>query len=69
MEYRGHLFAQVLIDVAWYGVQLALFNVIYQYTPSVGGLSHTEMLVFLATLFIIDAINMMLVSTNFWRFP
>jgi ABC-2 type transport system permease protein len=69
MEYRGHMIAQVMIDVAWYGVQLALFNVIYQYTPSVGGLSHPEMLVFLATLFIIDAINMILVSTNFWRFP
>ena len=69
MEYRGHFIAQVLIDVAWYGVQLALFNVIYQYTPRIGGLAHSEMMIFLATLFIVDAVNMILVSTNFWRFP
>lgn len=69
MEYRGHLFMQFLIDMAWYGVQLALFEVIYLNTDNVAGLSRPEIMVFLGSLFVVDAINMALFSHNFWQFP
>lgn len=69
MEYRGHLFMQFMIDMVWYSVQVALFEVIYLNTESVAGLSRPEMMVFLGSLFVIDAINMALFSHNFWQFP
>ncbi len=68
MEYRGHFFMQFLIDMVWYGVQVALFEVIYLSTDSVAGMRHGEMVVFLGTLFVTDAINEMLFSPNFTRF-
>lgn len=69
MEYRGHLFMQFMIDMVWYGVQIGLFEVIYLHTPEVAGFTQKEMLVFLGTLFVTDAVNMMLFSHNFWHFP
>ncbi len=69
MEYRLHLWLSFLIDVVWYAVQIGLFEVIYLHTPSVAGWSREEMAVFLGTLFVVDALNMALFSTNFWRIP
>lgn len=69
MEYRGHLLMQFMVDMVWYGVQIGLFEVIYLHTPSVAGFSRAEMLVFLGTLFVTDAVNMLLFSHNFWHFP
>lgn len=69
MEYRGHFFMQFIVDMVWYGVQVALFEVIYLNTSSIAGMSYGEMAVFLGTLFITDAVNEMLFSSNFVRFP
>lgn len=69
IEFRAHFILYFLVDVAWYGVQIALFEVLFLYTPSIGGLSKNDMTIFLGTLFIVDGINMMMISTNFWRFP
>lgn len=69
MEFRTHFVLYFLVDVAWYGVQIALFQVLFLYTPSIGGLKSADMTIFLGTLFIVDGINMMMISTNFWRFP
>lgn len=69
LEFRAHFILYFLVDVAWYGVQIALFQVLFLYTPSIGGLKSADMTIFLGTLFIVDGINMMMISTNFWRFP
>ncbi|MDW7997075.1 MAG: ABC-2 family transporter protein [Bacteroidota bacterium] len=69
MEYRLHLWLSFLIDVVWYAVQVGLFEVIYLHTPTIAGWSRAEMAVFLGTLFVVDALNMALFSTNFWRLP
>ncbi|GBD07400.1 hypothetical protein HRbin21_01224 [bacterium HR21] len=69
MEYRLHLWLSFLIDVVWYAVQVGLFEVIYLHTPVIAGWSRDEMAVFLGTLFVVDALNMALFSTNFWRIP
>ncbi len=57
------------MDIVWYGVQYLLFEVLYLYVPRFGGLNHDEIMVFLGTMFVIDALNMMLTSSNFWAFP
>lgn len=69
MEYRGHFFMRFMIDMVWYGVQISLFEVIYLNTPTIAGISHELMIVFLGTLFVADSLNMMLFSENFWIFP
>lgn len=69
MEYRLHLWLSFCIDVVWYAVQVGLFEIIYLHTPTVAGWGRAEMAVFLGTLFVVDALNMALFSTNFWRLP
>ncbi len=69
MEYRGHFFMQFMIDMVWYGVQVALFEVIYMSTGSVAGMGRGEMITFLGSMFVIDALNMVFFSHNFWMFP
>lgn len=69
MEYRGHMFMQFMIDMVWYGVQMALFEVIYLNTDNIAGLTRPEIMVFLGSLFVVDALNMALFSHNFWQFP
>jgi ABC-2 type transport system permease protein len=69
MEYRLHLWLAFSIDVVWYAVQVGLFEVIYGHVPEIAGWSRSEMAVFLGTLFVVDALNMALFSTNFWRIP
>lgn len=69
MEYRGHFFMQFMIDMVWYGVQVALFEVIYMSTGSVAGMNRGEMMTFLGAMFVIDALNMVFFSHNFWMFP
>lgn len=69
MEFRGHFFLVFLIDIMWYAVQISVFEVVFTYTEVLGGLERQELYVFLSVLFITDALNMMFVSQNFWRFP
>jgi len=69
MEFRGHFFLVFLIDIMWYAVQISVFEVVYSYTDVLGGLQRQELYIFLGVLFITDALNMMFVSQNFWRFP
>jgi ABC-2 type transport system permease protein len=59
---------QVMIDVVWYAVQIALFEVLYLHTDTIAGFTHAQMIVFLGTVFITDAVNMLLFSHNFWHF-
>jgi ABC-2 type transport system permease protein len=69
IEYRGHFLLQFMVDMVWYGVQIGLFEVIYLSTDSVAGFSRDQMAIFLATVFMTDAVNMVLFSHNFWDFP
>lgn len=69
MEYRWHFIAQFTMDIIWYAVQLLLFEVLFLYTPTIGGISREDMYIFLGSLFIIDALNMTLTSHNFFDFP
>ena len=69
MEFRGHFFLQIMVDIVWCAVQIGFFEVMYMYTPSFAGLNKSELYLFLGTLFIVDSINMILVASNFWHFP
>jgi ABC-2 type transport system permease protein len=69
IEYRGHFLLQFMVDMVWYGVQIGLFEIIYLSTDNVAGFSRDQMAIFLATVFMTDAVSMVLFSYNFWDFP
>ena len=69
MEFRFDFFFRIVMDVIWYGVNLAFFRVLYLHTPLLGGWGEAEALVFLATLFLSDALHMTVFANNMWWFP
>lgn len=69
MEFRFDFFFRIVMDVLWYLVNLAFFRVLYLHTPLLGGWDEPKALVFLATLFLSDALHMTVFANNMWWFP
>ncbi len=69
LEFRWHFLAMFSMDIVWYLVQYLMFDVLYLYAPQLGGWHRNDIMVFLGTMFVIDALNMLLTSSNFWAFP
>lgn len=69
MEFRFDFFFRIVMDVIWYLVNMAFFRVLYLHTPLLGGWNEAEVLVFLATLFLSDALHMTVFANNMWWFP
>jgi ABC-2 type transport system permease protein len=69
MEFRFDFFFRIVMDAIWYLVNLGFFRVLYLHTSLLGGWSEAEVLVFLATLFLSDAMHMTVFANNMWWFP
>lgn len=67
LEYRFNIAARIVTDIMWYTAQLSVFEVLFRYTSSMNGWSLPETRVFMGTLFITDALYMMLFSENLDR--
>ncbi len=68
-EFRFDFFARILMDVLYYAVSIAFFQIIFLHTPTLGGWTEPQMMVFVAAYCMIDAVNMTLFSNNLWQIP
>ena len=69
MEFRLDFFFRVVMDAAFYAVQIAFFGVIYRHTALLGGWNHDQALVFVCGFFLIDALHMTVFANNLWWLP
>jgi ABC-2 type transport system permease protein len=69
MEFRLDFFFRVVMDAAFYAVQIAFFSVIYRHTALLGGWSYDQVLIFACGFFLIDAIHMTVFANNMWWLP
>ncbi|MHC4548377.1 MAG: ABC transporter permease [Planctomycetota bacterium] len=69
MEFRFDFFFRVGMDIIWYGIHLAFFTVLFRHTGLLGGWDLDQCLVFAASLFVTDAIQMTVFSNNLWWLP
>ncbi|MDB5049564.1 MAG: hypothetical protein JWO30_2635 [Fibrobacteres bacterium] len=69
LEFRIDFFFRVFMDLAYYGIQIAFYQVIFLQTPLLGGWNRDQTLVFMAGFLVVDAITMTVVSNNLWFFP
>jgi len=69
MEFRLDFFFRVGMDMIWYAVHLVFFAVIFRFTRELGNWSWDQVLVFAATIFFMDAVQMTVFSNNMWWFP
>ena len=69
MEFRLDFFFRIVMDLAFYGMHLAFYAVIYQHTAVLGGWSEDQVLIFIAGFFIVDALHMTVFANNLWWLP
>lgn len=69
MEFRIDFTFRIIMDFIYYVVNILFFKVIYLHTPILGGWREDEIMVFVGTYILIDAINMTVFSTNLWWLP
>lgn len=69
MEFRLDFFFRVVMDAAFYAVQIVFFSVIYRHTALLGGWSYDQVLIFACGFFLIDALHMTIFANNMWWLP
>lgn len=69
MEFRLDFFFRVGMDLIWYSVHLGIFSVLYEHTATLGGLDYDQVLVFVSSVFVVDALVMTVFSNNLWWLP
>jgi ABC-2 type transport system permease protein len=69
MEFRVDFFFRVVMDVMFYAVNLGFFWVLYEHTPTVGGWTLDQTLVFVSAFFLVDALHMTVFANNMWALP
>ena len=68
-EFRFDFFARILMDVLYYAVAISFFQIMFLHTPTIGGWTEPQMMIFVAAYCTVDAINMTLFSNNLWQIP
>jgi ABC-2 type transport system permease protein len=69
LEYRANIVAKIVTDILWYVAQLSTFEVLITHTPDLAGWSIQELRFFMAILFLVDAVFMLLFSENMDQLP
>jgi ABC-2 type transport system permease protein len=69
MEFRFDFFFRVFMDLAYYGIQIAFYNVVFLQTAVLGGWNRDQALVFLGGYLVVDGIAMTFFSNNLWWLP
>jgi ABC-2 type transport system permease protein len=68
-EFRVDFFFRVFMDLAYYGINLTFYKVIFTQTPLLGGWNQQQTFVFLSGFLVLDAITMTVFSNNLWSLP
>ena len=63
-EFRFDFFTRIIMDIIFYIINIAFFNIIYLHTDNLAGWNKAQMMVFVSGYIIIDALYMVLMSAT-----
>lgn len=69
MEFRVDFFFRILMDVIYYTVNILFFKVLYLHTPLLAGWDEQQIMIFVSSYIMVDAISMTVFSSNMWWLP
>lgn len=69
MEFRLDFSSRILMDCIYYVINIVLFKILFLHTNLIGGWTQEQMMIFVASYLLVDAINMTIFSTNMWWLP
>jgi ABC-2 type transport system permease protein len=64
LEYRVNFSLRIFTDIIWYIMQLISFEVLFNFTPTIGDWNRTQMRVFLGIIFFVDSFYMVFFQEN-----
>lgn len=67
LEYRLNILTKIFTDILWYLAQASVFEVLFHHVPQISGWDIHSARVFMAIVFVVDAIWMILFQENFER--
>jgi ABC-2 type transport system permease protein len=69
MEFRLDFYFRILMDLIYYVVSFSFFKILFLHTPDVGGWTEPQVMVFIGSFIVIDAIQMTVFANNTWMLP
>lgn len=69
MEFRLDFTFRIVMDIVYYIVNISLFKILFLHTDIIGGWSQEQMMIFVGSYLLVDALNMTFFSTNLWWLP
>jgi ABC-2 type transport system permease protein len=69
IEFRLDFFFRFVMDTAYYGVNIVLYETLFRHTATLGGWDLHQARIFMAGFMVIDAITMTVFSNNIWMLP
>jgi ABC-2 type transport system permease protein len=57
------------MDTCFYAANFGIFKVIFLHSDELGGWNEAQVMVFMSVYFVVDAINMIFISSGMWNFP
>lgn len=69
MEFRIDFFFRILMDIIYYAVNILFFKVLYLHTPMLAGWDEQQIMIFVSSYIMVDAISMTVFSSNMWWLP
>lgn len=69
MEFRLDFTFRILMDIIYYIVNILFFKVLYLHTPLLAGWTEEQMMIFIASYILVDALSMTVFSSNMWWLP
>lgn len=69
LQFRLDFFFRIIMDILYYAVNIYLFKVLYLHTNLIGGWTQEQMMIFIGTYIVVDAVGMTVFSNNMWWLP
>lgn len=69
MEFRLDFSFRIIMDCIYYVVNIGLFSILFLHTDLIGGWTKEQMMIFIGTYLVTDAISMTVFSNNLWWLP
>lgn len=69
MEFRLDFTFRIAMDIIYYVVNILFFKVLYLHTPLLAGWTEEQMMIFISSYILVDALSMTIFSSNMWWLP
>ncbi len=64
LEFRANFTTKIITDIFWYAAQILSFEMLFNFTDQIGSWDRAQMRIFLGVLFTVDALYMVIFSSN-----